>query len=152
MTARMCHWTATHWRNAKSNFLLTAEFKNVTALIDWACLLILGSRKVGNYSYFSKGFPLLSLFLTLNMLLWTSSEQHGLLKKKSQLRVSSSYVIREMKPFSHEPWQSVFLLIKLYWNSGPWADLQISSFEMTLYCQLQCCFLFLLFHGMFFIF
>lgn len=45
-------------------------------------LLIHESRKVGNHSYFHKCFPPPSVFLTLNMLLGTSSERHGLLKKR----------------------------------------------------------------------
>lgn len=54
--------------------------------------------------------------------------------KKNQFPISSSSFIRDKNLFSHQWWQTVLLLLKLYWNSGPWADLQISCFEMKLYC------------------
>lgn len=71
----------THWIKAKSNFLPIAEFTNMTALVEWACLLICVSRKIGSHSYCHKCFSPVSMLLTLNMLLGTSSEQHGLLRK-----------------------------------------------------------------------
>lgn len=48
-------------------------------------------------------------------------------KKKNHM--SSSSFIMDKNLFSHRQWQTVPLLLKLYWNSGPRADLQTSCFE-----------------------
>lgn len=115
-----------HWRKAKSHFLPTAEFKNMTALMDWACLLIPKSRRVGSHSYCHNCFSPMSKSLSLNMLLGTSSEQHGLLRKRriisvlaplSGIRTSSAITIANSAPAAKA-------LLKFR------ADLQTSCFEM----------------------
>lgn len=84
--------------------------------------------------YFHKCFPSLSVFLTqyaARKLFWATWIIEA---KKNQFPVSSSSFIRDKNLFSHKWWQTVLLLLKLYWNSGPWTDLQLSCFEMKLYC------------------
>lgn len=76
---------------------------------------------------------LLNTVSVLNPLLGTSSELYVLLRKR-RTNFRLVLALGDKNLFSHERWQTVLLLLKLYWNSDPWADLQISCFETELYC------------------